>query len=300
MTTRPGLHDERHGQGHPLLALHGAGVDHRLMSGFLETVLPHHVDLLRLYPDLPGMGASPGVGITSSQDVLDAVDTYVEDVIGETPFALVGESFGGYIARALARRRAGQVLGLALVCPIGTEVLARDRHIPRHEVRRSDDVFWDGLRNAGPAAAEAFGELAVVRDQPTHARFLRDIAPGLAGGDPDAQARIAAAYELPASPEDGPALEVPTLIITGRQDASVGYLDQFALLDHYPHATFAVLDTAGHNAQIERPELVAALVRDWLERVGAEAGWNGTAEDATGATAESTGPGAVDGGPQRS
>ena len=55
-------------------------------------------------------------------------------------------------------------------------------------------------------------------------------------------------------------------------------------------------DTAGHNAQIERPGLVAALVRDWLERVGAEAGWNATAEGTTGGTR----PGAAGGDPQRS
>ncbi|MGO3796816.1 MAG: alpha/beta fold hydrolase [Pauljensenia sp.] len=280
MTSLPRLHDERHGGGHPLLALHGAGVDHHLMSGFLEPVAARHGGLLRLYPDLPGMGLSSGNGVSSSQDVLDAVDAYVEHVIGGEPFALVGESFGGYIARALARRRPGQVLGLALVCPIGTQVLAQDRHLPRHEVRRTDNVFWEGLRSEDPAAAQTFAELAVVLDRPTHARFAEDVARGLAAGDVEAQARIEAAYELPESPEDGPVLDVPTLIITGRQDASVGYLDQFALLGHYPHATFAVLDTAGHNAQIERPEVVAALVEDWLERVGAEAGWTDSDEEA--------------------
>jgi Predicted hydrolases or acyltransferases (alpha/beta hydrolase superfamily) len=282
MTSLPRLHlhDVRHGVGHPLLALHGAGVDHRLMSGFLEPVAARHGGLLRLYPDLPGMGSSPGEGVSSSQDVLDAVDAYVGDVIGGEPFTLIGESFGGYIARALARRRFEQVLGLALVCPIGTQALAHERHLPRHEVRRTDDAFWEGLRTTDPAAAETFAELAVVRDQPTHARFVGEIAPGLGAGDPEAQARIAAAYALPESPEDGPVLDVPTLIITGRQDASVGYLDQFALLGHYPHATFAVLDTAGHNAQIERPEVVAALVEDWLERVAAEAGWTDSAAGA--------------------
>ncbi|MFC4336360.1 alpha/beta fold hydrolase [Salininema proteolyticum] len=32
--------------------------------------------------------------------------------------------------------------------------------------------------------------------------------------------------------------------------------------------TFAVLDMAGHNAQIEQPELFGALMREWLGRVG--------------------------------
>jgi pimeloyl-ACP methyl ester carboxylesterase len=41
----------------------------------------------------------------------------------------------------------------------------------------------------------------------------------------------------------------------------------YALLPHYPHASFAVLDTAGHNLQIEQPVLFNALMGEWLDRV---------------------------------
>ena len=46
-----------------------------------------------------------------------------------------------------------------------------------------------------------------------------------------------------------------------------GYEDQYALLPHYPRATYAVLDIAGHNLQIEQPELIGVLIREWLERI---------------------------------
>ena len=55
--------------------------------------------------------------------------------------------------------------------------------------------------------------------------------------------------------------------MTGRQDSSTGYVDTWSLLEHCPRASFAVLDLAGHNAQIERPELFAALTHDFLDRV---------------------------------
>ncbi|WP_280524141.1 alpha/beta fold hydrolase [Bifidobacterium mongoliense] len=258
-----------------MLALHGFAVDHRIMSGFLEPVASRHGGLLRLYPDPPGMGLSSGEGVNSTLDVLDAVEHYVDETIGTQPFALIGESYGGYLARALARRRAKQVTGLALICPIGTAVARDDRDSPAAEIRRTDPTFWNTLHDTDPAAAESFGELVVVRDAPTYERFASDIAPGLTRGDRTTQARITAAYALADPPESGrgPAFGGPTLIVTGRQDMCVGYRDQLALLDHYPHATFAVLDTAGHNAQIERPEAVTALVGDWLERVGVDAGW---------------------------
>ena len=61
--------------------------------------------------------------------------------------------------------------------------------------------------------------------------------------------------------------EKPTLMLLGRQDSSVGYKDAWNILENYPRATFAVLDKAGHNLQIEQPGLFEALVKEWLERV---------------------------------
>ncbi|MGC9670528.1 alpha/beta fold hydrolase [Planosporangium sp. 12N6] len=83
-------------------------------------------------------------------------------------------------------------------------------------------------------------------------------------------ARIERRWRLTDDPEGGAPFERPTLILTGRQDDSVGYVDQFALLPHYPRASFAVVDVAGHNLQIDQPALFDALVREWLDRVAAE------------------------------
>jgi alpha-beta hydrolase superfamily lysophospholipase len=68
-------------------------------------------------------------------------------------------------------------------------------------------------------------------------------------------------------PEDAEPVIVPTAIMAGRQDASTGYRDTWSLLEHYPRASFTVLDRAGHNLQIEQPGLFAAITADWLDRV---------------------------------
>jgi len=59
----------------------------------------------------------------------------------------------------------------------------------------------------------------------------------------------------------------PTVILLGRQDSSVGYKDAWTTLDNYTRATFAVLDRAGHNLQIEQVELFNSLVTEWIVRV---------------------------------
>ena len=39
------------------------------------------------------------------------------------------------------------------------------------------------------------------------------------------------------------------------------------LLDDYRRASFAILDGAGHNLQIEQNSLFQEIVRNWLERI---------------------------------
>jgi pimeloyl-ACP methyl ester carboxylesterase len=58
----------------------------------------------------------------------------------------------------------------------------------------------------------------------------------------------------------------PSLIISGRQDAIVGYQDAWNILEKYPRATYAVLDRAGHLME-DQQAVVRVLMRDWLSRV---------------------------------
>lgn len=257
------------GAGVPVLALHGWTPDHRLMLGCLEPLFARRPGYRRLYPDLPGMGRSYAPpSVASSDDLLDAVGAFVDREIGAAPFLLVGESYGGYLARGLARSRAAQVLGLALICPIGTKVEHAERTVPERRVLRPDPALLDALPRR---VAEEFAAVAVVQTAETARRFEAEVMSGLDAADADATARIRERWTLAEDPEGGAAFERPTLILTGRQDDSTGYADQYALLPHYPRATFAILDVAGHNLQIEQPALFDALMLEWLDRVAAEA-----------------------------
>ena len=60
---------------------------------------------------------------------------------------------------------------------------------------------------------------------------------------------------------------MPTVIVAGRLDSTVGYAAATDLLDHYPHASLAVVDDAGHALPHEQPELLRALLTEWLARV---------------------------------
>lgn len=47
----------------------------------------------------------------------------------------------------------------------------------------------------------------------------------------------------------------------------MGYADAMALMPRLERGTFAVLDGAGHLAQLEKSGLTGALTTDWLQRV---------------------------------
>ena len=71
---------------------------------------------------------------------------------------------------------------------------------------------------------------------------------------------------------DRAAFPAPTLIVAGRRDSTAGYADAAELLEHYPRATLAVIEDAGHALMHERPDLLAALLGDWLARSAAAPG----------------------------
>jgi len=67
--------------------------------------------------------------------------------------------------------------------------------------------------------------------------------------------------------DDGPAYSGPTLVVAGRLDSTVGYAAAADRVNHYPHASLAVVDDAGHALPHEQPDLLRALVAEWLARV---------------------------------
>ena len=264
------VHYAEHGTGTPVLALHGGNVDHREIMGALEPLFAARPGYRRLYPDLPGMGRTPAPETIDSTDaVLDTLLGLVDTVIGTETFLVVGHSFGGYLARAIANRRPGQVAGLALICSLLAEQ-GGGEELPEHVVlHAAGDLDVDGALEPGMAAE--FRDYLVVQTPETLRRFQETVAPGVAIADQVVLERMAARWRLSTAPEEGPPSTSPTLILAGHQDATVGYAGVWRLLEHYPRATFAVLDRAGHGLVHEQVGLVTALMAEWLDRVREDA-----------------------------
>lgn len=250
----------------PLVALHGNGVDHRMLLG-LDDVLAASGGWERIYPDLAGFGRTPALDAPGGlPELADWTAAMVRDVVGDRPFALIASSLGGLLARHVVAAVSDQVRGLALLAPVVDPVPSR-RSLPPFEVRERDEELLASL-DAGDRLE--FEGLTARQVRDVWELFRETVLPGVRVADAEAGARLWENYVLD-MPETSLAqpCEAPTLIVTGRQDHIVGYTDQLALLEHYPRATYLLLDDAGHNPQLEQPTLVAAALRDWSRRVHA-------------------------------
>jgi pimeloyl-ACP methyl ester carboxylesterase len=246
------VHHVEHGTGRPVLVLHGGGVDHREAEACFEPALGGHAGLRRIYPDLPGMGRTVAPpDLNGAEDVLDVLLGFAEDVTRGAPYLLIGHSAGGYFAQAMAARAPGRVAGLALVCPLLAEV----RDVPEHRAVVADATIGD----------DEFRGYFVVQTPEMLERYERFVAPAVALVDEAAMERIGARWELP--PTKSPAYSGPVLVVAGRLDATVGYASAADLLSHYARASLAVVDDAGHALPHEQPDLLRALVAEWVARV---------------------------------
>lgn len=246
------------GSGIPLLAFHGAYSARSEVRGFLEPMLTGRA-LRRIYVDLPGHGDSrPSHGIRTPEDVLDLVDELLRVEIARGRFLLLGHSYGGHFARAVAARHPDRVAGLALLCP----VVAGDQYPAAPAIVRDDGVS----AVLPPTQRAEYEGYFVVRTAETLERYRRAVAP--AGDEVDEATLETAITTGPhAVDPDTVRIEAPVLVVAARHDHWVGWQRQERLGDRYPHATTVTVGDAGHALPHERPALVAALLRVWLDGI---------------------------------
>lgn len=250
------------GEGKPILMIHGFTPDRRLMSGCMEPIFTLREGWRRIYIDLPGMGLTKNYNdISSSDDMLNTLTDFIEAVLPNQEYIIVGESYGGYLASGLIRMQKERIIGAAFICPV--IIPQQDvRTIEKHRILRRDDEF---IKKLSKVELVDFSSNQVVLDEYNWIRYNKEILAGCKLADAQFLAKIKNKYEFSFN-VNRTIFNRPSLFLLGKQDSSVGYKDAINIMDYYPRGSFAILDIAGHNLQIEQPQLFSSLVNEWLDR----------------------------------
>ncbi|WAH36759.1 alpha/beta fold hydrolase [Alicyclobacillus dauci] len=255
------------GEGYPVVMLHGWSLDHQVLLHSMEPLFEKRTGWKRVYVDLPGMGRSDShPSIRNSDDMLKTVLEWLDDLIPNQPFILCGNSYGGYIARGIIHLRHEMVRGLLLMAPMVVPEFD-SRTLPQQTVLKIDNELMSQLSSDD---LDEFRSMAVLQGESEWDRFRDEILMPSKQSNYEFLNRIREngygfTFDISSN-----SFEYPSLIVTGRQDHVVGYQDAWQLIEQYPRATFAVLDMAGHNLQIEQASVFNVLVNDWLDRLESE------------------------------
>jgi pimeloyl-ACP methyl ester carboxylesterase len=97
--TKGTIHYEIIGSGFPLMFLHSMGTEYRSMKTWIEPIFTTVSGFQRIYIDLPAHGRSEiNEEFYSSDDMLENILDFIDQIIPNQELSLIGHSYGGYMA----------------------------------------------------------------------------------------------------------------------------------------------------------------------------------------------------------
>lgn len=249
---RSGLNFERHGNGEPVVLLHGIGGE---LGVWAPTIEPLARVRETIAIDLPGFGSSPALtDVAPTPAALAAAVGALLTEIGIASAHVVGNSLGAWVALELARAgRADSVLGL---CPAGLwaapllDPAAASRASAHRVVRRLG--LLPRLPRLNPRARRiALSQFAAHPDRIPADAAWRMIT---SHSRPSAcDATRAAVRERYFAPLDD--IEVPVLLAFGDRDRLVRPVRLSAC-----HWESMLLPDCGHVPTWDNPQLITKLI----------------------------------------
>ncbi|AQZ34713.1 3-oxoadipate enol-lactonase [Pseudomonas sp. LPH1] len=246
------------GQGHPVVLIHGVGLNKEMWGGQIVGLAPHFQVIAY---DMLGHGASPrpqpGTGLPGYAEQLRELLEHLQ--IDHA--TVIGFSMGGLVARAFALHYPQQIDGLIVLNSV----------FNRSSDQRAGVI--ERTRQAAEHGPDANAEQALSRwfsreYQAANPAQIAAIRQTLAGNDPQGYLTT---YELFATQdmyraEDLGSICVPTLIATGELDPGSTPDMARQLAERIPGAQVAVLPEQRHMMPVESPRLVNQVLLNFLEQ----------------------------------
>lgn len=258
------IHYLDQGEGVPVVLVHSSGMSSRQWSRIAARLGP---DRRVVAPDLIGSGKSEGVPHDApfhfSWDV-EAVEAVLA-TLGESPYHLVGHSYGGLLALTVARRHPERVLSLCLYEPVAFGVLYSEGD--RAGIASLEDYDPDGtfLQDEGGGAEPWMERFIDWWQGPGAWRGLSEPAQSAFLGVGRKVFQEVRSLLLDRTPLEAYAkLTMPALLLSGAHSplAARRVCELFARA--LPNARLHTFEDAGHMGPLTHGPLVAAELLDHL------------------------------------
>ena len=253
-------HDMGRDNGIPLLLLHGSGPGVTAWANWRFN-LPVLAESRRVVaPDMVGFGYTErpaGVEYNLDTWVKHAIDFL--DALGIERADIVGNSYGGALALAMAIRHPDRIRRLVLMGAAGVDF----------ELTEGLDAVW-GYKPSVENMRELIKMFAfnkeLMSDELAELRYRASVRPGY-------QEAFASMFPAPrqrwvdalASSEDAiRSMDKETLIIHGRDDVIVPPVTSKKLFEYIEYAQLHLFGRCGHWTQIEHADRFNKLVTDFL------------------------------------
>lgn len=254
-TDPAGAHSAR-----PVLLIHGSGPGVSAWANWRLTLPALARDRRVIAPDMVGFGLTERPdGITYGMDTWVGQALGLLDALRLDDVDLVGNSFGGALALALAIRAPARVRRLVLMGSVG---------VPFPITEGLDRVWgYEPSVEAMRGLLDLFAyDRTLVNDELAELRYRASIRPGF-------QESFSAMFPAPrqrwvdamaSRDADIAALPHPTLIIHGREDKVIPPATSLRLFDLIPNAQLHMFGRCGHWTQIEHADRFNALLAGFL------------------------------------
>ena len=254
------VHDVGTGSGTPVLMIHGSGPGVSAWANWRQAIPALARDRRVIAPDMVGFGYTDRpTGIEYSMDTWVRQGLDLLDALGLERVHLVGNSFGGALAMALAIRAPERVQRLVLMGSVGVPF----------PITEGLDAVWGyeaSFENMRSIMDYFAWSRELVTDELAKLRYEASIRPGF-------QESFSAMFPAPrqrwvdamtSAEADIRALPHETLIIHGREDKVIPLSNSLTLADWIPNAQLHVFGHCGHWTQIEHSARFNRLVGDFL------------------------------------
>ncbi len=249
------LHYAEQGDGPLAVLVHGYPLDHTLWLDQLTDLS----DIRKVVAlDLPGYGLSERVtgAPLSMEELAGAVAGFI-DTLGYAEADVVGSSMGGYVTLALWELHTAVIRSLVLA---NTKAGPDSEEGKAGREAQAQSVVSEGRAPLATKLVEAL--LAPGHDLAAAAR-LRTMVEST-----PVETIVASLRGMAARPDRTEMLAsigVPTLVISGEEDALIPPLDSHEMASAIPNSEFLVLAGAGHLGPIERPDAFTEALRGFWE-----------------------------------